>query len=157
MGLKMKIVYARESLPTSIFLAGPTPRDPETKSWRPEAIELLKKYDFQGTVYVPENRDQVAKFDYDDQINWEWNALESSTTIIFWVPREMKSMPALTTNVEFGLYVRSGRVLLGYPLTAEKNKYLDALASRFSVPVYHDLEDLICSALCNPFTGQKRT
>jgi len=41
----MHPVYALEDLPdpcrASLFLAGPTPRDPVTPSWRPEALRLL--------------------------------------------------------------------------------------------------------------------
>ena len=42
------------SLKKSIFLAGPTPRSKEVKSWRPEAIRLLKEKGFDGVVFVPE-------------------------------------------------------------------------------------------------------
>lgn len=147
----MKIIYAHERVEPSIFLAGPTPRDQETPSWRPEALRILQHYNFEGTVYVPEDRREGAKFDYDDQVHWEWTALESSTVIVFWVPRELDTMPAFTTNVEFGLYVRNGRVLLGYPEGAPKMTYLDALAQRFKVPVFHDLDELIAVAIMRTF------
>ncbi len=32
----------------SIFLAGPTPRSTDVKSWRKEAIEILKKLELRG-------------------------------------------------------------------------------------------------------------
>ena len=54
----MNIAYARTPLPKSIFLAGPTPRDAETKSWRPETIKLLTGFD--GTIFVPEDLTKVS-------------------------------------------------------------------------------------------------
>ncbi len=38
----------------SLFLAGPTPRRAEVLSWRPEAIQILGKGRFSGTVLIPE-------------------------------------------------------------------------------------------------------
>ena len=38
----MEVVYARTPLRKSLFLAGPTPRDADTPSWRPLALELLE-------------------------------------------------------------------------------------------------------------------
>lgn len=143
----MNVIYAREAITPTIFLAGPTPRDAVTKSWRPEALQLLEKYKFIGNVYVPENRIFTDGYDYDQQVAWEWMALETSTAIIFWVPREMECMPAMTTNVEFGHYVKDGRVVLGYPGDAPRMKYLHALGERYSVPIFHDLEATVMMAI----------
>ena len=38
----------------SLFLAGPTPRNQETLSWRPKAIEIFNNLNFDGVVYIPE-------------------------------------------------------------------------------------------------------
>ena len=136
----MNVIYAREPIETSIFLAGPTPRSKDVPSWRPRALELLKEFGFKGTVYVPEDRDGTVQFEYYDQIQWEWRGLESSTVILFWIPREIETMPALTTNVEFGMYAASGQVVMGRPPEAQKMKYLDALANRYLIEVYDTLE-----------------
>ena len=111
----------------SIFLAGPTPRKPEVKSWRPEAIEILKELKYDGYVLVPERQDWSVKFEYEDQVEWEYEALSRTRYIIFWVPRSFPDMPALTTNVEFGCWLikRPHRVYYGRPDTSEKNRYLD--------------------------------
>lgn len=136
----MKVIYAREPIEPSIFLAGPTPRSKDVPSWRPRALELLEEYGFNGTVYVPEDRDGTVQFEYYNQIAWEWQGLEASTVILFWIPREIETMPAMTTNVEFGLYVASRRIVLGFPPEAQKMKYLEALAWRHNVEVYNTLE-----------------
>src|SRR5688500_5811715 len=60
----------------TLFLAGPTPRSRDVPSWRPEALDLLRKLGFTGMVLVPERRDWSSKFDYTDQVEWEFAALE---------------------------------------------------------------------------------
>lgn len=145
----MQVVYARQSIPPQrggVFLAGPTPRDAAVKSWRPEALALLEKLGYTGIVYVPEAQNWRPHADYTGQIEWEWDALDAADKIVFWVPRNLQTMPALTTNVEFGLYVKSGKALLGFPPEAEKMRYLEALAKRFSVPVFSDLQQLLKSS-----------
>jgi hypothetical protein len=142
----MKVVYAQEKIESSIFLAGPTPRDPITPSWRPEVLGILARHNFNGTVYVPETREYVDKWDYEAQIEWEWKSIASSTVILFWIPRS-DVMPGYTTNVEFGLMVASGKVLLGHPPKAPKMRYLEELGIRYNVPCYHDLVDLVKAAI----------
>lgn len=130
----MRIVYALEETPESIdesiFLVGPTPREACSISWRAEMIENLIDADFNGTVFVPEPRNGHWAGDYADQIDWELKHLEMADVIIAWVPREMTTMPALTTNVEFGKFLSSGKVVYGRPETAEKCRYLDALYAK---------------------------
>ena len=64
----MKVIYAQEPLKklysNSIFLAGPTPRAEDVKSWRPEALKLFQDKQFKGTIFVPEARDGIWKNNY---------------------------------------------------------------------------------------------
>lgn len=100
------------------------------QSWRPHALELLEKLKFEGTVLIPECRNHIRNHDYIDQVEWEWKGLENCSAIVFWVPRELETMPAFTTNVEFGSYVRSGRAYYGRPDGSPKNDYLDWLYTK---------------------------
>ena len=143
----MQVSYARTPLQQSIFLAGPTPRDANTPSWRPEALEILKNLGFTGTVFVPEDSDGSKKFSYDDQIEWELQALHSATCVLFWVPRELEHMPAMVTNVEFGHFVHRPNTVLGYPLEAPKMKYLHGLANLHGITVRHTLHSTIIKAM----------
>lgn len=142
----MKVSYARTALQKSIFLAGPTPRDPHTPSWRPEAVAYLEGM-FEGTVFVPEDDTQSWQFSYDHQVEWELEALHSATAIAFWVPREEKHMPAFTTNVEFGLFASRRNVVLGSPPGASKMKYLQAIATMYGLQVYSSLEATLNAAV----------
>jgi hypothetical protein len=111
----------------SVFLAGPTPRSNDVRSWRPEALNILRRIGFPGTVLVPERRDWSVQFDYFDQVEWEHGGLECCTIIAFWMPRQIEALPGFTSNVEFGRYVGSGRVVYGRPEGAPHTRYLDWL------------------------------
>jgi hypothetical protein len=127
----MQVVYAKEEPPLSysksIFLVGPTPRSKEVVSWRPEVISLLDEYGYDGIVFNPEPRSGNWERDYDGQVAWETRGLEWSDVILAWIPRDIENMPAFTTNVEFGRYVGTGKMIYGRPDNAPKNRYLDWL------------------------------
>ena len=153
--MTINIVWAREPVPAgkSVFLAGPTPRASEVPSWRPAAIELIEAAWIDPeplTVLTPESRGGVRANEYDDQVEWEAAGLDSASAIMFWIPRDLRTMPAFTTNVEFGLYVRSGRTVLGCPPTCpnpERNRYLIWTARRYGAPVTTSLDTTVATAL----------
>jgi hypothetical protein len=130
----MDIIYSDE-IPRfdrpSIFLAGPTYRNGdkvvEGSFWRIDAISILSSLGYKGTVFVPELSKPVENFDYTNQVEWEFECLEGATTIIFWVPRDKHNLIGLTTNVEFGRYIGSGKALYGRPDDAYCTRYLDFL------------------------------
>ncbi len=111
----------------SIFIAGPTPREKDAISWRKEACNILEEIGFDGIVYVPEYSTWKPKEDYVDQAMWERIGLTEATVIAFWIPRSLPDMPAFTTNVEFGYWLHSNKVIYGRPNEAKKIKYLDWL------------------------------
>lgn len=137
----MNLIYAREynngplirngPLCKTIFLAGPTPRNKEVPSWRPDFINELYELNFNGNVCIPEDKNGIFKGSYIDQVEWEHICMASADVIVFWVPRNLETMPAFTTNVEFGRYVRpynvGGKAIYGRPDDAPKTKYLDWL------------------------------
>lgn len=152
----MNVIYSDQDIEKllklhipSLFLAGPTPRSKEVPSWRPIAVEFLEMLNYKGQVLVPERSiKNGVKFDYTDQVEWEHYGLENATKIVFWIPRDLKTMPALTTNVEFGRYVSSGRSLYGRPDDAEKCRYLDWLYQKYNRhPVFNSLRQLLVHAL----------
>jgi len=148
----MQIVYAKETLPQmstlGIFLAGPTPRRKDVQSWRPDALHILEEHRYEGTVYVPEARDGIWKpNEYEMQVEWEEAALNKAACILFWVPRKMGTLPGLTTNVEFGVWQDSGKVVLGAPLDAEKVRYLLYYAMKLRIPTARTLEATVALAI----------
>lgn len=147
----MKINYSDQEVikgNKSIFLAGPTPRSQDVVSWRKEACAILEKMGFDGVVYVPEYSNWKSKDNYVDQAMWERKALTAATIIIFWIPRHMPDMPGFTTNVEFGYWLHTGKVIYGRPDDAEKIKYLDWLYEiDYSKKPFNSLQELLKQAL----------
>lgn len=161
----MQIVHAQERFPltgnSALFLAGPTPRAPvgapATPSWRQEALDILKNLNYKGDVMIPEPRHGWQP-DYDAQVDWEIEGRERADIIVFWVPRELKLMPAFTTNVEYGEDLTTGKALYGRPDTAPKNKYLDALWKKQGHDRPHnDLTQLLADAVTNLKDGAVRS
>lgn len=132
----------------SIFLAGPTPREERVKTWRKEACEILEKNGFDGVVYVPEYSTFRPLENYLNQVEWEREALSNASIIVFWIPRELKDMPAFTTNVEFGYWIHSGKIIYGRPDNSRKNGYLDWLYEKdTNNKPFSNLEELLNSSI----------
>ena len=155
----MRLIYAletdTEAPARSLFLAGPSPRGNGEYDWRKEACQHLAHIGFDGTVFIPLPRDGAYQTDYDHaaQIDWELEHLEKSGTIVFWIPRDLKTLPGFTTNVEFGRFSRSGRALLGYPVSAPRMRYLHHIADLDGVPVFHSLEQILEAAVARLLRG----
>ncbi|MEV7179676.1 nucleoside 2-deoxyribosyltransferase domain-containing protein [Kitasatospora sp. NPDC093679] len=148
-------VWAREEIPSgpSVFLAGPTPRAARVASWRPQAVDLLaERWDGPQplTVLLPEDRGGFRAADYDHQFAWETAARAGATAILFWIPRDLRTLPGFTTNVEFGHDVTTGRTVLGCPPDCpnpERNRYLLHLARHYGAPVRETLPETVAAAL----------
>jgi hypothetical protein len=152
----VRVVMARESIPAgpAVFLAGPTPdKKAPVPSWRPEAVDLIAaRWAGPGplTVLTPESRGGVRAERYEKQVDWETAARAGAAAILFWIPRDMRTLPGMTTNVEFGLDVTSGRAVLGCPADCpnpERNRYLVYVARRHGVPVCETLAGTVTAAL----------
>ena len=75
---------------------------------------------------------------------WEREALTETTTILFWIPRHLPDMPAFTTNVEFGYWLHTNKVIYGRPDDAEKIKYLDWLYELdYNEKPFNNLDNLL--------------
>ena len=144
----MKVIYTNEEITSydnSIFLAGPTPRDKNISSWRDDALKYLEELNFSGTVIVPEYRKQsyISEEGNVNDMSWDHHALENVSKILMWIPRD-SNMPAFTSNIEFGYFIKSGRLYYGRPKNAIYMEYLDFLyAKELNKTPKEDLKDLI--------------
>lgn len=149
----IKLYESGDELKTAgptIFLAGPTPRSENVLSWRTKALVHFWDQGYQGSLFLPEpfiNKSSNYEINYHAQIEWEDLALNLANIILFWVPRELETMPGFTTNVEFGMWIRSGKVVYGRPDDTPKTKYLDYHANKNGVVVSSTLEQTVANAL----------
>lgn len=132
----------------TIFLAGCSVRSPADKSWRPEAIELFRRFGFDGTLFAPEMkaggfpRDRWAYV-----VEWEDWHLNRADCILFWISRDFKKWFGYTTNIEWGRWERSGKVVLGTPPGTRKVRYIRYYAKKLGIPTSDTLEDTVKSAM----------
>lgn len=138
-------IYATDSIPQfgeKVFLAGPTPRSLDVKSWRPLMVKKLREAGYNGHILLPEKENPEDGYDYNTQVDWEDRALNASDVIVFWVPRKLDTMPGFTTNIEFGEWMDSGRVVLGHPKNAEKMRYMVHKAEKYDIPYSNTMDDV---------------
>lgn len=152
----MLVGYAQAAMPAAweaaVFLAGPTPRSADVASWRPAAVELLRsRWRASGegrlVVFVPESPDGGFDGTWDAQVEWEDACLNASDVIAFWIPRDLRTLPGLTTNVEWGRWESSGKVVLGAPPDAPATRYLRHYAVKYGAPTADSLEGTMDAAL----------
>lgn len=143
---KVRVIYTLEpfaepSVP-SLFLAGPTPRKSFIKSWRPQAVNLLRRFHQEIAVYYPEPM-MEGKWSpgTDEHINWERAALIRSRAILFWVDRNLEHMPGFRTNTEWGFWTSCDpdRLVLAYPKGAPVMRGMANDARFYNIPVAHSL------------------
>lgn len=147
----MKAVYAGEAFPqhmaSSIYLIGPTSRSNEPSSWRSEALRLLEAKGYEGAVFVPESPEGGPLLPFEDQASWELAALNRSDCALVWLPRDMITMPGLTTNVEFGMLVKLGKMVFGAPPETPHVRYLQFICKSEFIPQAETLEATVENAL----------
>ena len=66
-------------------------------------------------MFVPERPQGGMPPGWTAQVEWEDTCLHLSDVVAFWVPRDLATLPGFTTNVEWGRWESSGRVVLGAP------------------------------------------
>jgi len=131
----------------TIFLAGCSVRNPEDKSWRPEAIALFQKFGFEGTLFAPELRACGFPDNWDYVVEWEDWHLHRADCILFWIQRDFKKWFGFTTNIEWGRWESSGKVVLGSPPGAKKTRYIRYYANKLGIPTSDTIEETVKSAM----------
>lgn len=159
----MEVRYSMENIDTDkkiVFLAGPTMRVSDDfdglenqKSWRNEAIKMFEKLcntieSDDLCLLIPEFRDnQKPKgWSYGGQIDWELMGLEKADVILFWIPRNLETLPGFTTNIEFGEWMKSGKIVIGAPPESPKNDYIKYRCELLGIPFEHHLTLTVFSA-----------
>lgn len=152
----MELVFSDDMLPQqvikSIFLAGPSPRTDDVYDWRNDALEILNELGYTGTVFIPIPRntfykkEKNNKWTYYDQIEWECTCRNIADAVLYWIPRTSK-LPGLTTNIEFGEDLKSGKIIYGRPSNAMSCRYLDVRAQEQNIKINETLEQTLITTL----------
>lgn len=164
----MEIIFSDQEIPKkiqkSMFLAGPSPRGVDKDEWRHTAIEILEKYNYTGTVFIPipsayfyGEKSLSECHDYIEQLSWEVECRQIADKLVFWIPRDIKGgFPGFTTNVEFGEDLNTGRIVYGRPDGADNTRYLD---SRFKDKgtIYTTLDSLLSTTIISLGSGANRS
>jgi hypothetical protein len=154
------LIMAREGLPqghASVFIGGPNVERGDQEPWRHRAVDLIRaRWAEVGggqplAVLSPESREGRRADRYEDQVDWEIAAREQATVRLYWMWRDMDTMPGMTSNVEIGYDLGRGRaVVLGLPPDCpnpERNRYIRHLAGVHRAPVRPTLETTVDAAL----------
>lgn len=137
-----------------VFLAGPCPRAGQKwEDWRKEMIAKLKDIDFNGDVADPTN----PKYDaadpdyYNKQCTWETNGFHYASAIVFWVDRNDEH-PALTTNIEFGIWSSKApeSLIVGIPEGSEHCGYIKWVCEKKGIQCYSTMDEVV-NALVEKF------
>jgi len=138
-----------------IFLAGPSFRpDQQGESWRREAVRIINVLKINPIVYVPEFRPefgaprgkQPQMWSFERQVQWEVEYLNKARTIMFWIPRT-EELPGFTTNIEFGEWLHSDKIVIGCPDYAINMRYIKERCAMRGMPVYNNIQDLCIAAV----------
>jgi 8-oxo-dGTP pyrophosphatase MutT (NUDIX family) len=107
-------------------------------------------------VFVPEAAGGGLTGSWQAQVEWEDQRLHEADAIAFWVPRDLATLPGFTTNVEWGRWEGSGKVVLGSPTGAPGTRYLRHYADRHGTPVAGSLPETVAAAVALIGGGARR-
>jgi len=134
-GKERHTVTVGQTLPKpklSVFLAGPIERrkddqKPTLPQWRKEAVKWLELYTKDLNHFLvlsPEWGERPENWSYEKQVDWEIEALQLSTCILCWIPRQLPLLPAFTTNIEVGEWLHSPKLIVGAPPDTPHTRYI---------------------------------
>ena len=143
----MQIITAPEPLKInskSIFLAGSIEQDKATR-WQDEVIEKLKQYNY--TILNPRRKVWDASWEqridnpnFNEQVNWELDALGKADVILMYFDPKTKSPISL---LELGLFAKSGKLIVCCPDGFWRKGNVDVVCDRFGIRQFLKLEDVI--------------
>jgi hypothetical protein len=135
-----QVVTAPDAIPPhprTVFLAGAIDMG-EAENWQQEVIEAFKA-DL-SIILVNPRRKQFTDDMEDEQIAWELEALEKANVILMWFP---ESAEAPVSFLELGLYLQSGKLLVGVEQGFYRQRNIELTSQRYGNPVYYSLTELI--------------
>lgn len=93
-----------------------------------------------GIVLINPRRDDFQPEHFDEQVRWELDALEQADLVLMWFPAQSQAPIAL---LETGLYMRTGKLLLGAEAGYYRRRNLELTAEFYGVTLWSTLAELI--------------
>ncbi len=134
------VITAPEPIDASgfrVYLAGAIDMG-RAVTWQAQVIAMLA--DRPGLVLLNPRRDHFDADTLDEQIRWELDALDAADVILMWFPADANAPISL---LETGLYLRSGKLLIGAEPGYERRRNLEITTERYGVPLWPQLHDLV--------------
>lgn len=124
----------------SVFLAGSIEMG-KAEDWQTDIGNILSSAGY--NVFNPRredwNKDWDQKYEnpqFYQQVNWELEALEKTDHIIMHIDPTTLSP---VTLIEFGMYVRSGKLIVSCPNGFWRKGNIDIVCSKYDVPLFDNL------------------
>ena len=120
-----------------VFLGGAIDAG-EAPDWQADVAQALAGR--KGLVLLNPRRPTLDPAELDDQITWELAALDAAHIIMMWFPANTVAPIAL---LETGLYLASGKIVIGAAEGYWRRRNLELVAVRHGVPLLDRLADLV--------------
>ena len=142
------VIKAPESLVfdyrTSVFLAGSIAGG-TAQNWQDRIIESLSN---EEVVLVNPRRNSwdkswkqdIDSIQFNEQVNWELEALEKSDIIVMYFDASTKSPISL---LELGLFAKSQKLIVCCPDGFWRKGNVDIVCARYGIQQVEELEDLV--------------
>ena len=138
------VITAPGALPDSgfmIFLAGAIDMG-RADEWQDKIIDMLEWND--NLVLLNPRREAFTPETLDPQIRWELDALARSDVIIMWFP---KDAAAPISFLETGLYMASGKLVIGAEAGFYRRRNLELTCEHYGVELWGTLGQIAEAAL----------
>jgi len=140
----------------TVFLAGSIEMG-KAENWQAKMEKEFSKFD--NVCLLNPRRDdwdsdwkqEITNPEFNQQVNWELDALEKADLIVFYFSPETQSP---ITLLELGLFARSGKLVVCCPNGFWRKGNIDIVCEKYNVPQVKSIEKLVDHAR---FVIAKRT
>ena len=129
----------------TVFLAGSIEMG-KAENWQETIENELEKFK-DICIYNPRRDDwdsswkqEITHPQFNQQVNWELDALEKADLIVFYFSPETQSP---ITLLELGLFARSGKLVVCCPQGFWRKGNVDIICEKFAIPQVDSIDELI--------------
>lgn len=141
----MQEIKAPHKLPKTIFLAGSIEMG-AAERWQDRVVRELA--DVPNLAILNPRRDDwddswiqsIGDPQFKEQVEWEISAQEQADFIVMYFSPDTK---APITLLEFGLFARSGKLIVCCPEGFWRKGNIEIVCHRFAIPLYEQLNNAI--------------